>query len=328
MAKGNLFLGTGRGAVGDVVFTRIDGEQVARVRNRAPKNKQTPLQMLQRVVMKTCSGAYSLMQEICNHSFQGFMEGTECQSRFTRLNVGRLRGVLSEEIASGEAEVILSSTSSNFSGKNNDLAVINPYIVSEGSLPTIPCGGSAAAGCGILLGKASAAEVSAMTYQDVCDVLGLQQGDQLTVLLLSHDDTEAGDGSSFASFKYGRFILDPNDGDMTTVFLDPDNAGQVLKPNEKNQGQITLTASQPDAGNFGLVCGHPSMSSAINAVNSVGAIAVIASRYYGGAWLRSTQSLVLRSNSQWPMDEWLLGDAIWSYLDNVNSSLYLNQSGF
>jgi hypothetical protein len=51
MAKDNLFLGTARGSVGDIVFSRLDGQQVARVRNRAPRNPQSPAQMVQRIIM-------------------------------------------------------------------------------------------------------------------------------------------------------------------------------------------------------------------------------------------------------------------------------------
>lgn len=49
MAKGNMLLGYSRGSVGDVVFTRTKGQQIARARNRNPKNPKTPAQMAQRV---------------------------------------------------------------------------------------------------------------------------------------------------------------------------------------------------------------------------------------------------------------------------------------
>lgn len=49
MAKGNMLLGYSRGSVGDVVFTRSKGQQIARARNRNPKNPKTPAQMAQRV---------------------------------------------------------------------------------------------------------------------------------------------------------------------------------------------------------------------------------------------------------------------------------------
>lgn len=46
--KGNMFLGYARGSVGDVVFSRSNGQQQARARNRQPNNPKTPRQMRQR----------------------------------------------------------------------------------------------------------------------------------------------------------------------------------------------------------------------------------------------------------------------------------------
>lgn len=46
--KGNMFLGYARGSVGDVVFSRVNGQQTARARNRKPENPKTLSQMIQR----------------------------------------------------------------------------------------------------------------------------------------------------------------------------------------------------------------------------------------------------------------------------------------
>ncbi len=48
MAKGNMILGYLRGAIGDIVFWRAKGQQMARARNRAPANPRTEYQMTQR----------------------------------------------------------------------------------------------------------------------------------------------------------------------------------------------------------------------------------------------------------------------------------------
>lgn len=48
MAKGNMLLGYSRGSVGDVVMSRVKGQQVAKARNRKPANPKTKKQMLQR----------------------------------------------------------------------------------------------------------------------------------------------------------------------------------------------------------------------------------------------------------------------------------------
>ena len=72
MAKGNLFQGMGRGKVGDVVFSRLNGEQISRVRNRHPKNPRSNSQLFQRAIMATVMQAYSAGKAIFDHSFEGY----------------------------------------------------------------------------------------------------------------------------------------------------------------------------------------------------------------------------------------------------------------
>lgn len=45
MSKGNILLGYARGAIGDVVLSRVKGQQVAKARNRKPANPKTVSQM-------------------------------------------------------------------------------------------------------------------------------------------------------------------------------------------------------------------------------------------------------------------------------------------
>ena len=91
MAKGNLFQGMGRGKVGDVVFSRLNGQQIARVRNRNPKNPRTNAQLYQRAIMATVMQAYSAGIAIFDHSFQGKEVGAQNQRRFMALNAKLLR---------------------------------------------------------------------------------------------------------------------------------------------------------------------------------------------------------------------------------------------
>ena len=48
--KGNMFLGYARGSVGDVVFSRVNGQQTGRARNRRPNNPRSEKQMMQRAL--------------------------------------------------------------------------------------------------------------------------------------------------------------------------------------------------------------------------------------------------------------------------------------
>lgn len=332
MSKGNLFLGFARGKVGDVVFSHTNGEQVTRARNRSPKNPQTPLQLLQRVVMKTSSTAYSLLQAIADHSFQGYAEGTPNQSRFTKRNVDLLRSRLADEINSGDADVIISSTKANFASKNSAGAEFNAYLVSEGTIAPVPVvfasGFYALMNFGSLTGKTQ----QTLTYQDVVDGFGLQRGDQLTFLMLSVDDTEAGVAGYFNSFQYARVILDPSDGDMTSTFF---NGAGINKPNGRNEGDVQLLFTNEQGSAPRMMFFSPTMTDGSGGSAEIAAGTVIVSREAGSQWLRSTQRLVLRPSDvsvaghlAYDHEVDLLGDAVLSYMSEANSSLYLNQAGF
>lgn len=329
MAKDNIFLGFGRGKIGDIVMYRANGTQVTRARNRSPKNPQTPLQLLQRVILKTSAGAYSMLQELTNHSFQGLAEGTPSQSRFTELNVKYFRTLLKDEIESGVAEEILSSNKTNFASKATSLPEMNPYVVSEGSM-----GSQMVQFVGGLFGlmfvvPQAGATAATLTYQQVVDGLGLTRGDQITFLCLSTDDSE-GTGK-FNGFRYARVILEPSDGDMSSTFFAD---GAINKPNARNEGNISL-AFVPVAGDVPahLTFSIEGIDTAAGKVNSVAAATVIASRLVGGTWQRSKQSLVMRPDTvsvtghlQWEWGIDYLADAIASYMTMTESSLYLNQA--
>lgn len=326
MSKGNLFLGFARGKVGDVVFSRNSGEQVARARNRSPKNPQSALQMLQRVCMKTSSSAFSMMQAICNHSYQGRPEGTPCQSRFTELNVAQMRRQLRDLIEQGDPVDILESVESNFAGKYDTGAQIRPYIISEGTLPVMSYSMPSDAPCVAVFAipGITAATATTMTYQQVIDALGLQAGDQITFLGLSVDDTK--DGSTFNAFKFARVILMPSDGDLSKPFFKAGTGGtgqEINLPNAANEGSISFVAETNNV-QFYLA----GLEAARNDVYSTAACAVIASRLSGGVWQRSTQSLSLVDFEmlQFAHDEAYLSGAIASFLTVQNSSLYLNQA--
>ena len=98
MAKGNLFQGMASGKIGDVVFTRLNGQQVSRVRNRNPKNPRTNAQLYQRAIMATLMQAYSAGKAIFDHSFQGKSVGSLNQQLFMSLNLKYLREQLAYEV--------------------------------------------------------------------------------------------------------------------------------------------------------------------------------------------------------------------------------------
>ena len=322
MAKGNLFLGYGRGKVGDVVFSRQNGEQITRARNRAPRNPQSALQMLQRVIMKTNSAAYSLLKPIADHAFQGRAQGTSCQSRFAELNVAIMRNQMRDAINSGDPEEILLSQEYNFNGKADTLPAIREYQVSEGTLAIPEVKGTSglqikATGAGSVTGGPS--------YQDICDALGLQKGDQLTFLFLTGDDSTGAETYTFNGIKYARVILEPADGDMTKKFLDGQDGvtGHVNAPNAKNEGMCSFSFT---GAWLNIVL--DAIESSADLTHSLFGSTVIASRLTGGVWERSDSFIHLIDPQRQDNDHNIgyMQDAIYSYLSGTDSTLYLNQA--
>lgn len=130
MAKGNLFQGMARGKVGDVVFYRYDGDQVARVRNRKPANPRSAAQMYQRAIIATVMRAYSAGKDIFDHSFEGKKVGLGCQRQFLSRNAAALRQALKYDLEVQPTQHITAV----LNAPKTTYPVPNTYIVSEGSL--------------------------------------------------------------------------------------------------------------------------------------------------------------------------------------------------
>lgn len=326
MSKGNLFLGQARGRLGDIVFYHSAGVQVARARNRSPRNPKSVSQMLQRIVMNTVSKAYSAMQSICDHSFQGQPEGTACQSRFIKLNVVNLRDRLATVIADPTEEKALSSLAASFSFKDDYVPQCNDYIISEGKLPSQGVSASVNGNTvSVNLNFLDTIDKSAasVTYADVVQALGLRQGDQLTFIQVGHEYGRIGSFDDMDTFRFARIILEPNDGDMTKTFFGPDGPAN---PNSKNEG--SFAAFEPigeDIGSISFLL--DGISSVAVSGFTVAGSAVIVSRFNQGVWERSSAQLVPSfSSGQYALNSATFGDAYASYLSNDSSGLFLNGS--
>lgn len=326
MAKDNLFLGTARGSVGDIVFSRLDGQQVARVRNRAPRNPQSPAQMVQRIIMSTVGKAYSLMQEIANHSFEGFEQGQGSQRKFMEVNVGMLRDVCADVLAYPVEEVVRTSQLSNFSYKNDYSPVQNRYMISAGTLPTLDLVHDEFGYSPILSFDPGEKTQQTITYDDIITMLGLQRGDQLTFIQATADVTLSGrDKFLLNGFRFARVILAPNDDDYSSPFFS--DTQKINKPNERNSGTFNQLYLSTAENRTGIAFGLANVDISRQTARGLAASAVIVSRQIGGRWYRSTQFLEPRISTDAPSaTPSYLGEAYLSYLTGSASDLYLNQA--
>lgn len=329
MAKDNLFLGMARGSVGDVVFSRLDGVQVSRSRNRNPRNPRTPLQLLQRVVMSTVGKAYTFFSPLADHSYEGSTGLQGSQRAFIRENVDYLRGQLADLIAYPTDRRMEESDALNYSFAGDVGPVYNPYVISKGSLPSLPIrtrldsGGATVYSLGVMTTlDAVPAQLSTFSYQNMCDAIGCQPGDQLTSVA-AYIETD-GYSDVLVSLQFARIILMPASGDMSTAFLT--SAGVINSPNERNIG--TFRSGTPN-----LV-----LDSTLNKVylsldmpeftglSKVAGCIILSRQDAGGMWLRSTERLLRITDNGDLITDHPFGMAYVSHKRVATSSLYLNQA--
>lgn len=127
-----MFQGMARGKVGDVVFSRLNGEQISRVRNRHPKNPRTNAQLYQRAIMATIMQAYSAGREIFDHSFQGKAVGMDNQREFISRNMSILRNLVKVDLESGNTRA--QSIARVVAPKSSTPVPFNGMLVSKGEL--------------------------------------------------------------------------------------------------------------------------------------------------------------------------------------------------
>ena len=325
MSKGNLFLGQARGSVGDVTFTHIAGTQVARARNRSPRNPRVPSQMLQRIVLNSASKAYSLMQPIVNHSFEGVQGVARNQQRFMQLNTSAFRDKLADVIANPTEEAALASTAHSFSFKGDFYPQLNEYLISEGTLPrqVVRCKSASSPNFQLRM-PVNLADV--ISYADVIQALDVQPGDQLTFIGLGHQYGSAETYDQVSTFAFARVILEPAGGDFDVNFIGDDD--RPNDPSPKNEGDVALSIMDDADGHY-IQFSFTSMTNTVSAdIPSMVGAAVILSRFEAGRWRRSAQTIVpaIFGGSLPALDTATFGAAFASYLTGDSSNLFLNGS--
>lgn len=200
MAKGNMFLGMSRGSVGDVTFYRGRGQQLARARNRTPKNPRSSAQIIQRMILATASKAYSRLKGICDHSFQGVTYGGESQSYFLKRAMEDIRNWvaltypdLPESARDPRLYVGLAEpTSPLYSGVG--------LLVSQGSIPSVSVSlNTPTEGADPVVDHFGALVGSGADITAVLTALGAVPGDQLTVVGFANDASH--------SFAVSRYVV-------------------------------------------------------------------------------------------------------------------------
>lgn len=303
-----MLLGQARGKIGDLVFSRTSGQQVVRARAAVIRNPQSESQMIQRIILATVGLAYSRMQAIVDHSFEGRKVGQETMSTFMSKNIKALR---ERVVAAANDPLTTLAEVRSFTPVGTQVFAANNYQVSQGTLPAVVIAGFTGS-------TAAKIAVAANTYAAVAEQYNLQRGDQLTLVQIS------GVSASNRTFDYARIILDPRDASgnelpMSTALVGNNN--QVNMPSTRNTGSFA-TLSFAD--------GMLSFNVGGAATTAVSMAAVIVSRQSAsGTWLRSTAFLMANDNALYT-DSYSMQEAL-DFLssDNIGvaSPLYLNNAG-
>lgn len=244
MSTGNLFLGTARRKLGDVVMYRRNGQQQARVRVRTIANPKTEGQALQRNYMAPVSKFYAPLAGVLERSWEG-LDKSKSLSQFMKENV---------QLARSKGWYVL---------KGAGFTPL-PYKLSKGIMDPFVYEQKSAAG-GLkwnILGMASGAD--ALKISNISAKLvaqGYSYGDQVTLIFfIGSEDTND------VRPAWCRFLLSETDlTELSSVlpFAVDCSAGT---------GKIEFTGDV----DVPLIGG-----------------AVIASRWDGSKWLRSTQYAVM-----------------------------------
>lgn len=273
MAKGNLFQGMARGKVGDVVFSRANGEQISRVRNRHPKNPRTNAQLFQRAIMATIVQAYAAGKAIFDHSFEGYSVGAQNQRIFIKENAKLLREAIATDI---NTKIATNKQKGRVVAPGVSQPVPFGYVISKGNYPQ-----------NLLVSQENG------TYnfpgarenekiKDYANRFGLIAGDIYTVVLFATQDNEAYTNplyddvlsmQKYCNFAYVRFTvkdgLNTNEDVLTKI-------GQVFEIEQPG----TVLLYPEDIGNL-VIGADLSISSLLVSdehYTSTGAIGVIRSR--------------------------------------------------
>lgn len=301
------------GKVGNVVYRNRGGQNIASEKPATVKNPRSDAQQRQRMVFATVSAAYSAMKEICDHSFEGITYGADNMAEFMRRNLS-----------------IMKSRTKNFNAKGNPYIVPNPFMISRGSLPTIPIdaesvaaydGGDGDKGVSIVLPTMDlTSENSAtMTVQEFHDNLGIEIGDQITFVMAYPVNNGERISSGLApvqyqySFTYARLIFAANSGSQK-LFTSGQITPAALAPESQNASRLSLTLNGD-----GFLFKAEDISVTMDELVGVG---VIISRRTGTDWQRSTQMMVTNEDSV--SQEYTDADMLPSYLPTGEK--YLNNA--
>lgn len=210
MAKGNMLLGMARKKVGDLVFYRSNGEQITRARNRNPRNPKSDKQSVQRMILATASKTAAILRPLINHSWEGVQIGADSIRHFQKKAMDIFRANAAYVINGGDdpAKAVFVIKGAPIPG------VVDGLPISSGNLTL----NAINVGDSVLTLRLSSALSEGFTTQEGYAAelakLGLEPGDQLTIVIMAQNPNQAvasyGSETNYATLvRYARVVFKP-----------------------------------------------------------------------------------------------------------------------
>lgn len=275
MAKGNLFLGTARGSIGDITMYQNRGQQCARVRKRAIANPKSDPQLVTRAILSTVAKAYTAGRAIFDHSFQGRKKGQDNQDRFAKLNIAALRAAFNDDMQTvGVSDF---TAKGRFVQRDAMGPVPFSFIVSEGSLSQnfMQFGNqSSSTWLPFVVLPTPVSGQSRETVGEYLSRCGVQAGDIFTIVGFGYEDM--GNYSIFdsvpARFQFVRLVCNPESATL---------AKTVNEAYWSEVFDIDYSVPNPidmDSAYYGLMSASEQFDMAALGLDIIGAFGVIRSR--------------------------------------------------
>lgn len=324
MAKSKAFFGLRSGSTKSHTYQVFRGEQITKDRVTKVANPQTDAQMLQRIKLAQVANAAAALKTLVNHSMQGIAYGYPSVAEFRRMNLKADTGV---NWVSWVPKGYSDPGMANYKVSKGSI-VPKTYQFSDGHLFFKAGNGSFDGGDGA--GKEA-------TAQSVADTLGINVGDQLTILLQVTSAkwvTKYNGKDSFypTRFLISRIVTDESDDGYNIITSADGNpwtnkSANSNAPDELHNLFLSLTSNQDVDDPTITVTFKDTLIPSLGGISAknlmVVAGAVIISRKVDGVYQRSENYLA--TNGEAGNTHVGYSTAAPTYLKSTStSSLYLN----
>lgn len=311
-----IFSSALKGTVGNVVFRNSGTNQIVSQKPAKVKNPRTLKQQEQRCCLATVMAGYRTMQIVCSHSWQGVGEGKDSMAQFMKVNLANVRHFW------------------NYNVKGNPHAQMNPFVISNGSLPGIPVIADSDENIqGLWDMQQGATEPAAtVTLKQFLDAFGLQTGSQLTIVSLREDESVqynlAGYAQPSSKMKIISLVFKTDAESLAKPLLVISTVAEEATAKEYTINPEVLENVSLNATSLRIQVNPTKNLQTDWALiidnkypTEVDTIGIIVSRKEGSQWEYSHCEMSVDYSNHEPTDRILLEDAVQTYSPTANALL-------